>query len=122
MAEPSVQRIKTLWVRREYLDQILNGRKTIEVRVGYANIRRLQPGDVLMFSAEYRYRIRRVARYDTFDQLADCESISAIAPGLDRQSFLLAARSIYPPQKEALGVYALEICPAVETNPKQLLG
>ena len=32
-------RIKTLWVREGYLAQILDGRKTVEVRVGYDNIR-----------------------------------------------------------------------------------
>jgi ASC-1-like (ASCH) protein len=28
-------RIKTLWIKDEYLEQILEGRKTVEVRVGY---------------------------------------------------------------------------------------
>ncbi|MBM3190860.1 MAG: ASCH domain-containing protein, partial [Chloroflexi bacterium] len=47
MADPS-PRVKTLWIRDEYLQQILAGRKTVEVRVGYANIRRLRTGDALM--------------------------------------------------------------------------
>ena len=31
-------RTKTLWIKDEYLQLILAGRKTIEVRVGYSNI------------------------------------------------------------------------------------
>jgi len=71
---------------------------------------------VLLLNAQHRYRISQISRYDTFDQLADRESISAIAPGLDRSSFLLAAHEIYPPKKEALVVCALEIRPDAEAD------
>lgn len=38
-------RTKTLWIKAEYLQHILTGRKTVEVRVGYRNITCLQVGD-----------------------------------------------------------------------------
>lgn len=31
-------RTKTLWIKDEYFQQILSGRKTVEARVGYSNI------------------------------------------------------------------------------------
>ena len=42
--------IKTMWIKDEYLQLILDGRKTVEIRVGYDNIKRLQPGDHLQIA------------------------------------------------------------------------
>ena len=51
-------RTKLLWVRDEYLQHILEGRKTVEVRVAYRNLARLEPGDVLLLNQRHPYRIR----------------------------------------------------------------
>jgi putative hydrolase of the HAD superfamily len=109
--------IKTLWVREPYLAQILDGRKTIEVRVGYDNIRRLQPGDRLKLNDQHIAIIRRIGRYDNFEELLAHESLAAIAPDLVSASgqgaladeLLATLRQIYPPEKEALGAVALEL-------------
>jgi len=104
--------VKTLWIRDEYLNQILNGQKTIEVRVGYSNIRRLKVGDELMLNEKYHYRIRRIDFYSSFDELIQQENLSLIAPGLSNQQLLETLQEIYPQEKESLGVVALEIMPA----------
>ncbi len=116
MATP---RTKVLWIRDEYLQQILSGRKTVEVRVGYANILRLQPGDVLRLNDQYRYRVRRVAVYHDFGELLQHEDSRTIAPDLSPEELLVAARAIYPPEKEALGVVALDIEPAGESPQRE---
>lgn len=104
---------KSLWLKDEYLRQILAGRKTVEVRVGYANITRLQPGDVLVLNDRHRYVITAVRRYPDLEALVAAEEPVAIAPDLpDRAALLAACRAIYPAEKEALGVVALEIAPA----------
>lgn len=100
---------KTLWVKEEYLAEILSGRKTVEVRVGYPNIRRLVPGDVLRLNDHYEARILRVAHYADFRELLAHEDVDSIAPGLTREELEIALRQIYPPEKEALGVVALEL-------------
>jgi ASC-1-like (ASCH) protein len=51
-------RTKTLWIKDEYLQMILAGRKTIEVRVG-----RLQAGDRLLLNGRHAYLIGRIGRY-----------------------------------------------------------
>jgi ASC-1-like (ASCH) protein len=102
---------KVLWVREPYLSQILAGRKTVEVRVAYANIARLQAGDVLLLNDEHRVRIRRIGRYADFAQLLQHENPAAIAPDLPAAGLLAAMRAIYPPEKEALGAVALELEP-----------
>jgi ASC-1-like (ASCH) protein len=102
-------RTKTLWIRDEHLAEILSGRKTVEVRVAYSNIARLQPGDRLLLNDRHPFAIRRVGRYADFDGLLANEDPAAIAPGLTSEELLATLRSLYPSEKEALGVVALEI-------------
>jgi ASC-1-like (ASCH) protein len=104
-------RTKTLWIKDEYLDQILRGEKDVEVRVGYRNISRLQEGDVLLLNDEHCYEITRVARYASHEELLEREDTPRIAPGMSRRELLGALRRIYPSDTEALGVIALEIAP-----------
>ncbi len=102
-------RTKTLWIKDEYLQQILGGRKTIEVRVGYGNIARLAVGDRLLLNEQYPFVIQRIGRYASFEELIARESTPAIAPDLSPEQLLAGLRELYPPAKEALGVIALEI-------------
>lgn len=102
-------RVKTLWVREPYLGQILDGHKTIEVRVGYENIRRLRPGDRLKLNDQHLVTIRRVGHYADFEALLAQEDPAAIAPDLPAEELLPALRALYPPETEALGAIALEV-------------
>ncbi len=104
-------RTKTLWIKDEYLEQILAGRKTIEVRVGYSNIQRLEPGDRLLLNGRYPFVIRRIGRYSNFEEMLAHEDPAAIAPDVSPGEHLAAMRTTYPPDKEALGVIALEVVP-----------
>jgi HAD superfamily hydrolase (TIGR01662 family) len=100
-----------LWVREPYLGQILAGLKTVEVRVGYDNIRRLQPGDRLHLNDRYLFAIQRTGRYADFEELLAREDPAAIAPDLPPDQLLAALRQLYPPEREALGAVALEVAP-----------
>ncbi|MGB9723245.1 MAG: ASCH domain-containing protein [Chloroflexia bacterium] len=102
-------REKVLWIREPYLEQIRNGRKVVEVRVAYSNIARLEVGDILRLNDRVRVRIRRIARYADFEEMLRHEDPAAIAPDLPPEELLPALREIYPPEKEALGVVALEV-------------
>ena len=105
------RRVKTLWIRPEALAQILAGRKTVEVRVGYANIRRLRPGDLLRLNDQHLYTIERTGRYASFEEMLAHEKACAIAPGLESQQVLALCREIYPPEKESLGIVTLQVLP-----------
>ncbi len=104
-------RTKTLWIKDEYLQLILAGLKTVEVRVGYSNITRLQVGDRLLLNDQHPFVIRRIGCYASFEELLAHEDGSSIAPDVPPGQLLERLRAIYPPEKEALGVVALEIEP-----------
>jgi ASC-1-like (ASCH) protein len=104
-------RTKTLWIREEYLDWILQGKKTVEVRVGYSNIARLQAGDRLLLNDKHPYVIWRVGRYASFEEMLAHEEPNTIAPDMPLHELLNALHALYPMEKEALGVVALEISP-----------
>ena len=108
-------RTKTLWIKDEYLQLILAGRKTVEVRVAYSNIKRLQIGDRLLLNEQHPYLIRRIGCYATFDELLVHENVACIAPDTPPKELLAKLRAIYPLEKEALGVVALEIEPEPES-------
>lgn len=104
---------KTLWILETYLAQVLAGHKTVEVRVAYSNIVRLQPGDRLLLNDRHPYLIGRITYYGSFEELLRQEDPAAIAPDLSPEELLAALRSLYPPEKEALGAVAIEIAPEI---------
>jgi ASC-1-like (ASCH) protein len=56
--------------------------------------------------------IVRVSNYPDFEALLAAEDAARIAPALPPGELLASMRRIYPANKEALGVVALEIAPA----------
>lgn len=46
-------------IKRPYFDAIMSGRKTLEVRVGYDNIKRLKAGELLQFETEHTSGVAR---------------------------------------------------------------
>lgn len=101
-------------IRREYLKLIADGVKTVEVRVGYPRMRTIQPGQVLTFvSGDERVptMVKRVSEYASFEEMLDHEDLRSIGGDLgeDREQLLAVIRGIYPPEKERLGVLAIEV-------------
>ncbi|WP_394382301.1 ASCH domain-containing protein [Streptomyces cacaoi] len=100
-------------IRKPYFDLIATGSKTIEIRVGYAKIRKMAAGDQLLFHCgddTLTTRITALAEYASFEDMLDAEDNTAIGePGMDRDQLLAACRNIYPPAKEALGVFAIHL-------------
>lgn len=101
-------------IRGRYLKLILDGRKTIEVRVAYARFNDMAAGDTIRFNGEHEYRVVTVARYPDFETLVRSEDPSRMYP-TDPDNLLAVLREIYPPEKEALGVLAIHLGPAAAT-------
>lgn len=105
-------RAREMNLYRRYFDLVAAGRKTIEVRVRYPNLRRLKAGDHIRFVCgrdDALTRVKRVAKYDSFEKMLDGEGPANVNPDSPREQQLANIRRIYGPEKEALGVLAIEI-------------
>lgn len=115
MSDPSdADAPRELNLRKPYLQLIADGIKTVEVRVGYPSMRKIAAGQDLMFTSgdqTVTTRVKRVTEYPSFDAMLDHENPRAIGGelGESRERLLGVIREIYPPEKEQLGVLAIEI-------------
>lgn len=105
---------RVLNIRKPYFDLIASGVKTVEVRVGYASMRKIEAGQELTFACgdeRLRTRVVRVTEYGSFEEMLDHEDLVAIGGevGRDRGGLLDMIRAIYPPEKERLGMFAIEV-------------
>ena len=100
-------------IKKPYYDAIMSGRKTLEVRVGYGSIKRLRAGELLQLETSHEsgaVRIKSIRTYDNFAKMLATEDWRQIVPqAKDRAEALRLLQKIYPPRKEKLGVYAIEI-------------
>ncbi|GAA3377174.1 hypothetical protein GCM10020367_51820 [Streptomyces sannanensis] len=105
-------------IRKPYFDLIAKGSKSVEIRVGYAKIRKFAPGDTLRFDSgddSLLTHITAIKQYACFEEMLDTEDNAAVGdPELTRDELLAICRDIYPPEKEALGVFAIHITPLAE--------
>ncbi len=111
-ATATAPRAREMNLYRRYFDLVANGSKTIEVRVQYPNLRNLKPGDHIRFVCgrdDALTRVKRVARYTGFEEMLDTEGPEKVNPTSPRTQQLANIRRIYGPEREALGVLAIEI-------------
>jgi ASC-1-like (ASCH) protein len=104
--------MRQMRVKQNFLDFIRKGEKTLEVRVGYSNIKTIRPGERIRFASriqEHVVRVRYIRQYSTFDEMLKIEESNRIAPGLPKQDVLQLLKEIYPPDRERLGVFVLDI-------------
>lgn len=108
-----VASIRKMRIKKPYYDAIMSGRKTLEVRVGYSSIKRLRVGELLQLETNYAsgaVRIKAIRIYRSFTKLLAAEDWYQIVPqAKDKAEALQLLQKIYPPRKEKLGVYAIEV-------------
>ncbi|MYQ45470.1 ASCH domain-containing protein [Streptomyces sp. SID4985] len=110
----STTRVHELNLYRQYFDLVAAGTKTIEVRVKYPHLSDLATGDIIRFRVKHTdetcdVRVLRVTEYADFETMLDTEGPHKVNPTADRERQLTNIRAIYPPDKETLGVLAVEI-------------
>ena len=112
--EKEVKKMRTLRVKQGFFNLIRLGTKTLEVRVGYRNIKRIKPGDIMELATSAQsciIRIKDVRNYRTFQEMLNHEAPGLIVPGATKTELLHLLRKIYPRDREKLGVVVLEIKP-----------
>jgi ASC-1-like (ASCH) protein len=109
--EPVV-RAHEMGIYKRYFDLIAQGRKTTEIRVDDSSRRKIKEGSLVRFRCqgdEVLTRVTKVARYTSFEEMFDHESVTSVNPLATRDDQLANIRQIYPPEREALGVVAIGI-------------
>lgn len=104
--------MRTMRVKKRFFDLISSGKKTLEVRVGYDSINRIQTGErirLVTHTTSFDVRVSAIRRYQTFEAMLEREPYDRIAPDSSSHAEVLSLlKSIYPPDKEKLGVVVLE--------------
>lgn len=106
--------MRNMRMKRRFFDLIMQGKKDLEVRVGYDQIRRIEIGEHLRLSTANRTAVIVVKdkrTYETFTDMLAHERASRIAPD-DPDGVEALLHEIYPSHKERLGVIVLEIVPS----------
>lgn len=107
-------RVRELNLYRQYFELVSAGTKTIEVRVKYPHLADLAAGDTIRFRIKDTdetcdVEVLRVAEYPNFEALLDNEGPSNVNPTATRDQQLANIRTIYGPEKEALGTLAIQV-------------
>ncbi|RMI39319.1 ASCH domain-containing protein [Actinomadura harenae] len=113
-------RAREMNLYRRYFDLVVDGTKTIEVRVQYPNLRTLKAGDHIRFVCgrdDALTHVKRVTRYTSFEEMLDSEGPEKVNPTSPRDQQIADIRRIYGPEKEALGVLAIEIELVADPTP-----
>ena len=105
--------MRKMRIKRPYYDAIMSGKKTFEVRVGYNSIKRLNSGELLQLETGHTsgvVRIKSIRIYRNFADMLATEPWQQIVPQAESEKEALRLlRKIYPPHKEKLGIYVIEI-------------
>lgn len=103
---------KHVWrIKKEYFRQLKSGAKSLEIRVGYAQIKKVRQGDIITFEnyGQNEFRVKRVTVYDSFKCMLEMEGVERVLPGMTFAGTLNMLQQIYPRSKELLGVYVFEL-------------
>lgn len=100
-----------LRIKKIYFEELFSGRKSLEVRVGYPDIKRIKAGDVVHFEnyGPNLFDVVRVSIYKDFRQMLEGEDVKKVLPGMSFDLALRTYRKIYRKEREALGVYVFEL-------------
>jgi len=81
-------KIRKMWIKKRFLDLILSGEKTLEVRVLYPNLRSIQKGEIINFNNEALVRVKDIRKYSSFEEMLLKEEASRIVPGNNREGVI----------------------------------
>lgn len=105
--------MRNMRVKPRFLNQIISGKKNLEVRIGYDTINKIQKGERINLENHldsHVVQVRDIRRYKTFEEMLNVEPYNRIVPdSKSAQDVLSLLKQIYGPEKEKLGVVVLEL-------------
>lgn len=108
--------VRALRVKSEYLEYVKKGTKTLEVRVMYPSIKKINTGDHLkMFDYNESLMTEVVSKriYNSIEEMLEIEDSSKIIPGKSKNDLSVLFHQFYSTEKEDLGVVVFEIIPLI---------
>ncbi|MCO5261209.1 MAG: GNAT family N-acetyltransferase [Crocinitomicaceae bacterium] len=103
---------RSLRVKEQFLKEIQNGNKDLEVRVAYDSFNNIKIGSIVNFNnrfREVRCEIVDIRRYENFRNMLLKENPERIVPGCSKDELLNILEDIYPSSKETLGVLVFQL-------------
>ena len=94
--------MQALRIKRQYFDQIRNGLKTLEARVGYSNIRSIRPNTQIKFECgqdSFVKTVKAIRNHKTVAEMIISENLAKLLPDTNAQEAEKAYNSIYSPEK-----------------------
>jgi len=103
--------MRSLFFKKKYLEFILEGKKPLEGRVGYNNIRNLKIGDLILLNGRFRAQIIDIRRYPTFKDAINEKNYKLLIPDASSiDETIKMYEKIFPLEKQIeLGIYILEL-------------
>jgi len=101
--------MKNLWIKKQFFDLIVQGKKTLEVRVSYPGLKKIKKGDVIGLNNKVKVKIKDIRTYSDFEKMILNEDPNAILPESTSEQVLNLLKKIYPPKKQKLGVIVFEL-------------
>ena len=114
--------IRPMNVRQPDYLAIMAGDKTLEVCVGYEHVREYRVGDLIQIETTWSsglVRINDIRVYTSLKKALNAHPWQQLVMGAaTKEAALTELRKIYPPAKEKLGVYVLQIEPVTVRRVK----
>lgn len=103
--------MRRMFFKQKYLQYILEGKKPLEGRVGYDNIKKFKVGDYVYLNGEYKAQITDIKRYPTFKDAVNENNYKLLIPDAHAvEETVKTYEKLFPLWKqEKLGVYIFEI-------------
>ncbi len=103
--------MRKIFFKQKYLDYILEGKKPLEGRVGYDNIKKFKVGDYIYLNGKYKAQIIDIKKYSTFKEAVDENNYKLLIPDANSpEEAIKVYEKLYPIWKQTqLGVYIFKI-------------
>lgn len=105
-----------IFIKQKYLNYTLEGKKPLEGRVGYNNIKRLKVGDYIYLNGQHKAQIVGIKKYHTFKDAVDESNFRLLIPDTHSvEEAIKIYEKLYPIWKQRkFGVYIFRIKYPVE--------
>lgn len=72
--------MRRMFFKRKYLQYILDGKKPLEGRVGYDNIKKFEVGDYVYLNGEYKAKIIDIKKFPSFKDAVNKNNYKLLIP------------------------------------------